>query len=198
MPLTHSQNHRDTHGAAKPGLKGICLVQVPEAAQWAEGWESARLRAEISLRIPHSILTGCDRAAAGKAHPTSCQTSSQNAGKLSPDTSHSHCGKGLSPKPVPRGFTRLQFLQEFQSSLTLSRMLMSEPLASSSFTSSMCLYSVAQIIGVQPPSSWGTAGVTQGTDTASSPALPLCLSLLVPLCVCCRSLRAQQEWEQHT
>lgn len=38
--------------------------------------------------------------------------------------------------------------------LTLSRMLMSEPLASSSFTRSTCLYSVAQIMGVQPPSSW--------------------------------------------
>lgn len=37
---------------------------------------------------------------------------------------------------------------------TLSLMLMSAPLDRSSFTWSTCLYSVAQIMAVQPPSSW--------------------------------------------
>lgn len=39
--------------------------------------------------------------------------------------------------------------------LTLSLMLQSAPLVRSSFTWSACLYSVAQIMGVQPPSSCG-------------------------------------------
>jgi len=37
---------------------------------------------------------------------------------------------------------------------TLSLMLTSAPLDSSSFTWSRCLYSVAQIMAVHPPSSW--------------------------------------------
>lgn len=52
----------------------------------------------------------------------------------------------------------ITFKTDSRKNLTLSRMLTSDPFASNSFTSSICLYSVAQIIGVQPPSSWGAKG----------------------------------------
>lgn len=66
---------------------------------------------------------------------------------------------------VPKDKTKSYFVKICQPQpewpwwLTLSLMLMSAPLDRSSFTWSTCLYSVAQIMGVQPPSSWLTTQI---------------------------------------